>query len=139
MAPAEHSTKTESPYDIFKVPKKGVREIMATDDIIESFTERTGISILRASKEGVLKDFNVESDFPEVLGAMLATVYGASVTAITDFVDGIEPVVKIETGKHDIAIIASNEDIIAAFVPEDSKLDVEILKVLGIQLEDSEY
>jgi len=112
---------------------------MSPDEIIESFTARTGITILRASKEGVLRDYNVKTDFPEVLGAMLATVYGASVTAISDFSEGEEPVVMIQTDREDIAIVAFNNDIVAAFVGKGKDFNPEELKSLAYQLEESEY
>ncbi len=136
--PATNSSKPIVPYDIFKLSEKGVRDSMSTEEIIEAFKDQTGISIIWASKEGVLKEYNVDSDFPEVLGAMLATVYGASVTAITDFTDEEDSVVRIHSGELDVIIVSSTDDILAAFVPSGGEIPEEDLKALAKQLEESD-
>ncbi len=138
MVPATNSSKPIVPYNVFKSLEKGVRDSMSTEEIIAAFTEQTGISIIRASKEGVLKDYNVATDFPEVLGAMLATVYGASVTAITDFTEGDDPVVRIQSAEHDVIIVSSTDDILAVFVPNGGQILEEDLKALAKQLEESD-
>jgi predicted regulator of Ras-like GTPase activity (Roadblock/LC7/MglB family) len=139
MVPATNSTKPIVSYNIFKLSERGVQESMPTEEIIDSFKEQTDISIIRASKEGVLRDYNVETEFPEVLGAMLATVFGASVTAIMDFSQGEDPVVNIDSKGQNVCIISSAEDIIAAFVPEGKSISIDDLRTLAKQLEESEY
>jgi predicted regulator of Ras-like GTPase activity (Roadblock/LC7/MglB family) len=138
MVPATNSTKPIVPYNVFNLSEKGERESMTTEEILETFKEQTGISIIRASKEGVLKDYNVVTDFPEILGAMLATVYGASVTAITDFTEGEDAVVKIASGDHCIVIVSNSDDILAAIVPNGGEVLEEDLQALAKQLEESE-
>lgn len=139
MVPATNSTKPIESHEIFKLSEKEVRQSMTTEEIIQSFKEHTGITLIRASKEGVLKDYNVDTDFPEVLAAMLATVFGASVTAITDFSEEGDLVVQIRSGDHTIVIVSSTDDIVGVFVPEGTNISDNDLLALARQLEESEY
>jgi len=104
---------------------------MFAEELMQSFTEKTGIMLLIASKEGVLKEFNVESDFPEVLGAMLATVFGAAETVITTLGFGSEPEISMKAEENQIIILPSGEDIMAAFIPSGNKIDYEDLEELA--------
>jgi len=136
MAQTTSSKKATRIYDIFNLSENGVRETMSADEIIESFKENTGIAVIRASKEGVLRDYNVETDFPEVLAAMLATVYGASVTAITDFSEERDPIIKINSGDRNVIIVSSSKDIVAVFVPEEATISDEDVQTLSKKLEE---
>ena len=107
---------------------------MTTEEIINSFKDQTGISVIRASKEGVLKEYSVETEYPEILGAMLATVYGASVTAIIDFSGGEDPTVTIQSGNHHIMIVSSRNDIVAAFVPNGNAIPENDIRLLAEKL-----
>ena len=139
MTPTTKNTNSIGSYDIFNLSENGVRETMSTEEIIESFKESTGIAVIRASKEGVLKDYNVETDFPEVLGAMLATVYGASVTALADFSEKRNPIIKINSGDRSVIIVSSSDDIVAVFVPEDATISDEEVQSLSKKLEESDF
>lgn len=135
MVPTSHTTKSMAPHEII-VPDKGELDSMSTDKLFESFTERTGIRVLRASKEGVLRDYNVETDFPEVLGAMLATVYGASITAIADFTEKEDPVVWIRAGEFHVAIVSASDSILAAFSADGKEIPLEDLKGLAKKIDE---
>ena len=112
---------------------------MTAKEIINTFKERTGISIIRATKEGVLKDYSVETEFPEILGAMLATVYGASVTAITDLSEGEDPVITIQSGQHHVMIFSTINDILAAFVPNGISIQESELRSIADMLNASDH
>jgi len=136
MAPAENGSRTGVDIEFFKLINKGMEHMVSTDDIINSITNRTGIPILRASMEGVLKDYNVNTEFPEVLGAMIATVYGASTTAINDFSKDNDPFVTIRTDQYEIAIVSCGEDVIAAFLGDGKDFNENELRALALQIDE---
>lgn len=74
---------------------------------------------IRSSVEGVLIDYNIDSDYPEVVAAMFATLFGAASLVSEDISESDSPVVKIIAGNHIFQISKIGEHIIALLPSSD--------------------
>jgi len=136
MVPVGKGSRPGVDLEGYSLINNGIGQLVSTEELINSYTIRTGIPVLRASLEGVLKEFNISTEFPEVLGAMLATVYGASITAINDFSEDEDPLVTIRARQYKIAVISYGDDVLAAFIPEGQEFNEHELRALALRIEE---
>ncbi len=104
---------------------------MTPEELMESFTERTGIKVLRATKEGILRETTLDVDAPEIIGAMIATIFGAADTTIGEFNLEVPEIISIKKDDVRIFILPSRENILAAFAPPEIDVNEEELKSLA--------
>ncbi len=104
---------------------------MTVIELMNSFKENTGISILRTSREGVLIDYNVITNFPDALGAFIATAYGASESAIQQFPSSDEVEVVIDTGSNQMFIVSAGRYLLAGISSSGKEVDKEKLRELA--------
>ena len=108
---------------------------MTPEKLMESFTERTGIWIIRTTKEGILLESTVKVDAPEIIGAMVATIFGAADTTLSEFNMGTPNVVTIHNDNFRMFILPSKGDhLIAAFAKRDVEVNEAELKEIAESL-----
>jgi len=84
--------------------------------------------------EGVLIDYNIESDYPEVVAAMFATLFGAASLVSEDIAGSDSPVVKIIAGDYLFHITRIGENIIALLPSTDTPFSQDEIDSFLIEL-----
>jgi len=105
-----------------------------TDKIVDEMQLKSKFNYIRSSNEGVLIDYDLETDFPEVAAAMFATIYGAASLAVEDMAEGLPFSVKILLEKKTVTVLRSREHIVGLISKngmKSSPVDIgEFLKTL---------
>jgi len=97
-------------------------------EVMDAFKAKSGVSTLIATLEGELGPCNVEGESPQVLAAMLATVYGAGRTAMDYAFSENQAEVLIIWNDFKIMLFPRDRSIVATFIPDNSavgSLDVK--------------
>lgn len=111
---------------------------MTVIELMNSFKENTGVSVLRTSREGVLIDYNVITNFPDALGAFIATAFGASESAVQQFPSSDEIEVVIDTDTVQMYIISAGRYLLAGISSSGKKVEKEKLRELARSIRQSE-
>ena len=86
-------------------------------DLKEGLKEDGGtkFDFIRATLDGILYDYSVDTDTPEVVAAMMATIFGAA-NFISDELSGEgDPLIRIKVAGKEIHVTRSKGLILAVF------------------------
>lgn len=97
------------------------------EDLREVLKEAVGtkFDFIRATRDGILYDYTVDTDIPELVAAMMATVFGAASYISDEITEGGDPFIKIKVAGKEICVTSSHGLIVGAYHLQDDEVGNE--------------